>query len=197
MKVELTMDVICAWSYMGFTRFERAAARHRARGGEIEVTFRPFELAPGAPTDGIPLLDALRFAMGENAPRDAARVAEIAAYDGLELNHGRAIATGTFEAHRLIALASAQGQGEKMAERLFRAHFTDGLHIGDTSTLQGLAAEVGVTWDDSGADETLQELARVRREGITAVPVFRFEDGTTLSGAQPEAALSAALESSR
>lgn len=194
MKVELTMDVICAWSYMGYTRFQRAAARHRARGGEVEVAFRPFELAPGAPTDGFPLLDALRFAMGEGAPREAAKVAELARHDGLELNHGRAIATGTFEAHRLIAVASAQGRGEAMAERLFRAHFTDGLHIGDEGTLKGLAAEVGVTWSDDGADETRRELARVRAEGVSGVPVFRFEGGRALSGAQPEDALSAALE---
>lgn len=47
------------------------------------------------------------------------------------------LASGTFEAHRLILMAGRQGLAEPMTERLFRAHFTDGLHIGDPQVLAG------------------------------------------------------------
>ncbi|MFC0037772.1 DsbA family oxidoreductase [Actinomadura rayongensis] len=194
MDVEITLDVICSWSYVGFTRFRRAADRARAEGRDVTTRFRPFELAPGAPTDGVPLLDAIRFAFGDHGVEATARVIPIAAAEGLVLNYEKGIATGTFDAHRLIAQADAQGLGEDMVERLFRAHFTDGLHVGDPDTLARLAAEVGVVWDGAaGTGELRAALDKVRDEGVRGVPMFAFAGGPTLTGAVGEGDLSAAL----
>lgn len=192
-RAGIVLDVICAHSYLGYTRFARAADRMRTLGVRVEVDFLPFELAPGASAEGQPLLAVLEQVFGAQAAADTARFAEYAALDGLTLDYGRAIATGTFEAHRLIARAAAQGKAEPMVERLFRAHFTDGLHIGDPVTLAGLAAEIGVTADASGAGELRARLAGVRGRGITGVPVFLIGDLPPLTGAQPEEALLAAL----
>ncbi|MEV0199330.1 hypothetical protein [Nonomuraea sp. NPDC050691] len=69
-----------------------------------------------------------------------------------------------------------------MAERLFRAHFTDGLHIGDPTTLTRLAAEVGVATGGVPPAVVRARLDRVRRLGITGVPVFLIEDLPPLTG---------------
>lgn len=191
--VELALDLVCARCYIGFTRFRRAARRHR---GDVEVAFLPFQAAPDAPAVGEPLFEVHKRHLGEATARHIASDTTLGAADGLELNFRRAVFTHTFDAHRLLAHAAAQGRGERMAERLFRAYFTDGLRLSDRPTLARLAAETGVVTDDTGADGLRAALARVRDLGIDAdsIPVFRFRDGTVLQGEQPEEAYAAALD---
>jgi predicted DsbA family dithiol-disulfide isomerase len=192
-KIEVTADIVCSWSYLGVTRLNHVLREFRAAGNTAEVSYLPFQLAPNAPSQPMPLLDAIRFVFGEEGVRQTARVAEIAAREGVRMNFGKGIANNTFEAHRLIHIASAQGLGEPMTERLFRAHFTDGLDVGDRETLKGLASETGVRWTDEGADEVRALLARVRADGVSQVPVFTFEHGGRVSGAVSQEVLASAL----
>ncbi|WP_406168193.1 DsbA family protein [Streptomyces sp. NBC_00996] len=196
-RVQIVVDVICAHSYIGFTRLGRAVARLREEGVEARVEVLPFELAPGAPTTGQPLLDVLRHVFGERAVTDALALAERATADGLRFDYERALASGTFEAHRLILMAGWQGLAEPMTERLFRAHFTDGLHIGDPQVLAALAAEAGVRTDEEAARDSAGELKerldRVRGQGVTGVPVVVVDGVPTMTGVQPEETLYRAL----
>ncbi|RJL32111.1 DsbA family oxidoreductase [Bailinhaonella thermotolerans] len=192
-RVDFVFDVMCTWSYLGYARLQKAVERYRAGGGRAEVRFRPFQLQPGASPAGEPLSEVHRRFFGPEAERKTAGMRELAAKDGLDLRFDRAVFTDTFEAHRLIAAAAAQGRGEEMTERLFRAYFTDGLNVADEAVLRRLAAETGVAWTDDGRDELRADLAKVRRSGVTAVPLFRFGDGAALSGAQPEETLLRAL----
>lgn len=196
-RVDMVLDLICVHSYIGYTRLARALARWRAEGRTAEIRFAPFELAPGAPTTGAPLLQAIEQTFGAEAARNIGHMAVAATQDGLDLHYERAIATGTFDAHRLVARAARQELAEPMVERLFRAHFTDGLNIGDPATLRELAAKVGVTADDTGTDEEVRlGLEMVRQAGVRSVPVFRFSDGPALSGEQSEEVFLAALRAS-
>lgn len=205
-RVRIALDVICVHSYLGYTRFIRAAHRMRAEGHTLQVEFLPFELAPGAGTEGEPLLPVLERVFGPQAVQHTLQFAEQVVPEGLELHYERAVATGTFEAHRFIDRAARQGRAEQMVERLFRAHFTDGLHIGDGPTLARLAREAGVTVNDSGSgpaetasaaasetDRLQAELDRVRGLGVSGVPVFFIDGVRPLTGSQTEAALLAAL----
>ncbi|MGW0394717.1 DsbA family protein [Streptomyces sp. NPDC003042] len=187
-RVEIALDLTCVHSYIGYTRFARAARRHRAAGGRVDVVFLPFQVSPDAPREGRPLADVhLRFFGSAEAAREAtAAMAATGARDGLELDFARAVHVNTFEAHRLLAGAAAQGRAEPMAERLFRAYLTDGLNIGDPAVLSRLAAEAGVRPDPVEAGALAAELARVRALGIRSVPVFRFDGGSTVTGALPD-----------
>lgn len=193
-RVEIALDLACVRCYLGFTRLTRAA------GGEAELTIRPFQAEPGAPSAGEPLFEVWRRTRGEAFVRQVTSDTSFGVADGLDLHFERALFTNTFEAHRLVARASAQGLGGRMAERLFRAYFTDGLLISDRTTLARLAAETGIVAaadadDPSGTAALRAELDRVRALGVQvgAVPYVAFEDGTVLEGAQPEAAYRAAL----
>ncbi|MFC9971586.1 DsbA family protein [Spirillospora sp. NPDC127200] len=194
-QVEIVLDIPCVWSYFAFARFRRAAARHRARGGEVAVRFPPFQLDPGATAAGEPKLEVLRRAFGDRTDDAVAGITAKAAEEGLVFRHAGAVMSNTFEAHRLIAVAAGQGRAEAMVERLFRAHHTDGLNVADPAVLRRLAAEAGVAWSDGLAAETRAELDRVRASGVRGVPVFAV-DGRELPGAQSEEVLLAALENS-
>ncbi|MFF4216688.1 MULTISPECIES: DsbA family oxidoreductase [Streptomyces] len=195
-RVDIVLDIICAHSYIGYTRFSRAVQRFRESGGQAEVHFHPFQLDPDAPDRGEPLLQALERKFGAGVFQETARVAAHAEHDGIVLDYENAVHTGTFEAHRHIALAAGQGLAEQMTERFFRAYFTDGVNIADPQTLERLARETGVrTGGDTpdGADEVRAGLERVRRSGVRSVPVFSFAGGPVLSGAQPEESYLSAL----
>ncbi|MBX6168985.1 MAG: DsbA family oxidoreductase, partial [Thermobispora bispora] len=192
MKVEIFSDVACPWCYIGHHRLRQAV---RLYEGDVEVSLRPFQLNPDQASNGEPLLPALerKFGGAARVAQMTGRVAGVAAQDGLDLRFDRAIAANTFEAHRLIWLAGRAGREADMADRLFRAHFTDGLDIGDPATLAALAAETGVEDTGEGADEVRAGLARAHALGVSAVPLFLFEEKYAVSGAQPVETLVAAL----
>lgn len=196
LRVEIVLDFVCVHSYIGFTRFIRAARRHRAGGGEVETTFGAYQLRPDASPAGEPLFDVWARDRGEAAAREIAADTSIGADDGLELDFGAAVFTNTFDAHRVLARAAAVGRGEQMARRLFRAYFTDGVNIADHATLARLATEVGVVVGAGGAAEVRADLDRVRRLELPAPPVFRFDDGRVVTGEPSEDELLAVLETS-
>lgn len=192
-QAEVVLDFVCAHSYLGVTRFLRAVRRHRAEGHSVDVAFLPFRLRPEASAEGEPLFEVHRRDHGEAVARQIAANTTVGTADGLVLDFHRAVFVNTFEAHRLLAHASAQGHGEAMAERLFRAYFTDGANIADPDTLHCLAAELGLLPGAGDEAELHAELDRVRALGVESVPVFRFSDGVIVTGEQPEEAFLAAL----
>lgn len=194
MKVEIFSDVVCPWCYIGHVRFARAVSRYRAKGGQVEVVHRPYQLNPDATSEGEPLLRALERKFGPDVAQMTSRVAAVGAEEGLEMDFDRAVSAGTFEAHRLIEVATRQGRGHEMAEGLFKAHFTDGLNVGDPAVLAKLAAEAGVEDTGEGAEEVRGQLTRARQLGISGVPLFLIEEKFSVSGAQPEDTFLAALE---
>ncbi|MFD3488468.1 DsbA family protein [Streptomyces sp. NPDC058665] len=177
-----------------YVRLERAIERVRADGGKVDVVFRPFQLAPDAAFDGEPLLEVLAGMFGSHVVAETRQAAADAVKDGVTLDYGRAVAAGTFEAHRLIRSAASRGLGEAAVERLFRAHFTDGLNIADPATLKRLAAEIGVATNNAPADQLRDDLARVRTAGIRSVPQISFDGGRPLSGTQSETTYAKALQ---
>ncbi|GAB1822405.1 DsbA family oxidoreductase [Herbidospora sp. RD11066] len=190
MKVEIFSDVICPWCYIGHTRFNAAV---RAYGKPVQVAYRPFQLSPDAVSDGTPLTVYLEQRFGKQSLQMISRVVGVAAEDGLDLQYDHAIGANTLEAHRLIWLAQREGKAPGMADRLFRAHFTDGLDVGDAAVLAKIADEVGVADTGEGTEEVKAEIDRARQLGITGVPLFLFEDKYAVSGAQPVEALVGAL----
>ncbi|MDK1474573.1 DsbA family protein [Streptomyces sp. 549] len=190
--VEMVLDVICAASYIAFVRLERAVDRFRAEGGSVEVVFRPFQLAPDTEFGGKPLLEVLTGMFGDHVVAETEQAARDALNDGVTLDYHRAVAAGTFEAHRLVATAARQGLAEPMVARLFAAHFSDGLDIADPGTLAALADEVGVRPSEEGAAELRAELDRVRNLGVRSVPQVHIS-GISLPGTQLEVTYSQAL----
>ena len=196
MKIEVWSDFGCPFCYIGKRRLERALESFSHRD-EIELVYRSFELDPGAPKDtesSIHELLAVKYGLSlEQAKESNRNVAQQAQTEGLTYNFDTIIPTNTFDAHRLAHYAGEQGKAKEMTERLFRAYFTDSLHIGDRDTLVRLAEEVGldgatareVLEQNTYADAVREDENEARRLGIRGVPFFVLRGKYAVSGAQP------------
>ncbi len=198
--VDIYSDVVCPWCYIGKRRFEAGLelARQAGLDADVEVSFKPFQLDPrAAPGVAGPVFDAYakKFGGEEQARAIIDRVTGEAAANGLAFRMDRALRANTLLAHRLIWLAGEPGSPvdqDAMKERLLRAYFMDGEHIGDADTLARLAAEVGFDRDEvvefldseRGTDAVADELRHAYENGITAVPTYVFNGEWAVPGAQ-------------
>jgi predicted DsbA family dithiol-disulfide isomerase len=210
-QIEIYADVVCAWCYLGKRRLEAALADSPFAADAV-LRWRPFQLNPDAPRDGMPLMTWLARTLGgpDRARAEADRVAAIAAAEGLVIDYGRAIQANSFDAHRLLwfadqpesvfAGAGADTQPE-LVEALHQAHFADGRDIGDRDVLVDLAEEVGLEGarirrllhTREATADVRGELARAHDLQVTSVPTFVFAGTYTLTGAQDVRTIAAAL----
>jgi predicted DsbA family dithiol-disulfide isomerase len=192
-KVDIWSDVQCPWCYIGKRKFEAGAEQF---GGEVEIEYHSFELAPDTPVDfdGTPM-DYLSQRKGvpmEQAREMLARVTGIAQDVGLAYDYDRVHQTNTVKAHELIHYAKSKGRQLDMKERLFKAYFINGEHIGRIDDLADIAAEMGFDRDDVvRALENNEFLADVKADvalageyGIQGVPFFVIDGKYGVSGAQ-------------
>ena len=146
-----------------------AAFEHR---DEVRVTWRSFELDPGAPPeregDRAEHLAAKYGSSVEQAHAMHAQMTEMAATEGLDFNFRVARSGNTFDAHRLVHLAAAHGRQDAMKERLMRAYLSEGELMSDRAALERLAGDVGLDADE--VRETLAATASPPRCARTSGP---------------------------
>jgi predicted DsbA family dithiol-disulfide isomerase len=195
-NVEIWSDVACPWCYVGKRRFEAALAEFDHRD-DVEVTWRSFELDPGAPReregDRVEHLAKKYGTTREQADEMHAQMTGVAAAEGLDFRFDIARDGNMFDAHRMVHLAAAHGLQDAMKERLFRAYLSEGQVMGDPGVLQRLALEVGLPADDVrdvlATDRYAQDVRADEQLasslGITAVPFFVVDRAIAASGAQP------------
>lgn len=205
MKLEIWSDIACPWCWVGKRRFERALASFAERDS-LEVTWRSFELDPGAPRvqagSQAELLARKYRVPLERAREMNANMAAQGAKEGIDFDFDRVRMGSTFDAHRLIHFAAEHARRSEMVERLFRAYFTEGASLGDQQVLAALAADVGLDAGaalealESGAfaDAVRADEARAQGFGITGVPFFAIDERYGISGAQPPEVILGALE---
>jgi predicted DsbA family dithiol-disulfide isomerase len=200
MQLEIWSDIACPWCYVGKRRMEAALADFEHRD-EVTVTWRSFELDPGAPAEREGThaeLIARKYGrtLEEVAAMDA-QLSAVAAAEGIQMRLGDIRSGNTFDGHRLIHLAAAHGRQDAMKERLMRAYFTEGALVGDHETLAALAAEVGLPADEVRelllterfAEEVRDDERDAAAAGISAVPCFVIDRKYGASGAQDPAVL--------
>ena len=205
MNVEIWSDVICPWCYIGKRRFETALAGFEHRD-DVSVVWRSFELDPQASRHYEGTLDDLlahKYGMPKTqAAVMNARVAALAAAEGLDYHLDRAKPSNTVDAHRLIHVAAHHGLQAEAKERLLRAYFTEGLAIGDAGVLAALATEIGLNAEevrdvldgDAYVDEVRADEQRAASFGISGVPFVVIDERYGVSGAQSPEVFLQALE---
>ena len=196
MKIEIWSDVVCPWCYIGKRNLEVALTGFE-HADQVEIEWRSYELDPTTPRRVELSMDEVlsrKYGMSqEEAVAANQRMTELAATVGLDYHLDRVQIGNTFDAHRLIHLAAAEGRGGAMKERLLQAYFTEGRAVSDPATLTELATEVGLDPDrvaavlegDEFADEVRADETRAMELGSTGVPFFVFDERLGVPGAQP------------
>ncbi|UFS60150.1 DsbA family oxidoreductase [Subtercola endophyticus] len=199
-KVDVWSDVACPWCYIGKRKFENGVTEYNlSAAGEaapVEVVYHSFELSPDTPVDfdgsEIDFLAKHKGFAPEQTIAMLDRVTGIAETVGLHYDFDALKHTNTIKAHEVIHYAKAHGVQLEMKERLLKAYFEEGRHVGRDEDLVDLAAEIGLDRDD--VLRSLREhefLADVKADqaqaieyGIQGVPFFVFDQKYGVSGAQ-------------
>jgi predicted DsbA family dithiol-disulfide isomerase len=207
LNIDIISDVVCPWCYIGKRQIEAALAlyaQQRPKADSPTLVWRPFQLNPQLPAEGMSRRDYLVQKFGAARSSDIyARVAGVGAEHGIAFAFDRiARQPNTLAAHSLIALAGAPGQPadglqSRVKEAFLKAYFLEGADLTVNENLLAIAAAAGL--DPVKAEQCLadpksrqaveQEDRRARAIGVQGVPFFIFNGRLAVSGAQGSAAL--------
>jgi predicted DsbA family dithiol-disulfide isomerase len=208
LKIDIWSDIACPWCYIGKRRLEAGIAAYAASGPDrppVEVEYHSFQLSPDTPVDfegdTVEYLVRRKGLSADQVRGMLDRVTGIALAEGLDYDFGAVRHTNTVKAHQFLHYAKAHGKQSEAKERLLRAYFVEGRHVGRPEDLADLAAEIGLDRDDVlrsllddeflGAVDADQRTAA--EYGIQAVPFFVIDGRYGISGAQPAAVFAKAL----
>jgi len=203
-RLEIWSDIVCPFCYIGKRHLEAALSRFEQRD-QVAVVWKSFELDPGAERSSKgSVYEMLSKKYGQSlawAKQMTRQVAERAEEAGLKFNFDRAVLTNSFDGQRLSHLAAKRGLQDQMEERLFAAHFTESLDIGDREVLERLGTDVGLDPEEVrkmlAGEAYTSEVRRDEEEayslGVTGVPFFLFNRQYAVSGAQPVEVFTKAL----
>jgi predicted DsbA family dithiol-disulfide isomerase len=193
MRIDIYSDTVCPWCYLGKRRFDLAVAARPQY--EPVVVWRPFELNPDVPVEGVDRETYMAAKMPDQARLEQAHVEleRLGAASGIHFRFeliGRI--PNTRRSHLLIAHAARSGLQAAVKDRIMRAYFEEGCDIGDPDELVRLAGEVGLNTAEArnalilrvGQDGVVAAERHAAVLGITGVPTYIFDGQYTISGAQ-------------
>lgn len=202
--IDVVSDVVCPWCFIGSKRLEKAIAAVGAV--EAHVSWRPFQLDPSIPAQGLDRRDYMlgKFGSEDRIREIHARIEPLGAAEGIAFDFDAImVSPNTLDAHRLIRWAAANGEDVqgRLVRLLFSLYFEQGRNIGDHAVLIAAAREAGM---DSAVVETLlptdadteavrNEIATASRMGVTGVPCFLLERRYAVMGAQDTDTLADAI----
>ncbi len=206
LAIDVVSDVVCPWCYLGKKRLERALAEEK--GEPIVVHWRPYQLDPSIPKEGLERRAYMINKFGNDGRIEAAheRLKALGAEEGIAFAFDKiARAPNTLDAHRLIRWAYLAGAQERIVDRLFKLYFEEGRDIGDPQLLIETARECGMDKEvvaklfTEGADEAevRAEIAQAQNLGVTGVPFFIFAQRFGVPGAQSADVLATAIDRAR
>jgi len=202
--IDFVSDVSCPWCVIGLKALEQALA-NMTEEVDADIRFQPFELNPKMPPEGQDLDEHLLQKYGAT-PEQFAGTRQAIRERGEELGFTfhmdrRDRIYNTFDAHRLLHWAEAQGRQLELKHALFRAYFTEGLNPGARDVLLQAAEDVGLDTAEAAAILESDDYAEDVRErqryyhslGIDSVPAVIVNEKYLIQGGQPASVFEQAL----
>ncbi|MCU1431352.1 MAG: disulfide bond formation protein DsbA [Actinotalea sp.] len=198
LTLDVWSDIACPWCYIGKRKLEEGLRRYAAAEDAlpVQVEYHSFELSPDTPVDfegsAVDFLAGHKGLPAAQVGQMLSNVRQVAASVGLAYDFDALRHTSTGKAHQVLHLAKARGLQLELAERLFRAYFEEGRHLGHDDELASLGHEVGLDHaevlaalaDGRYADDVRADVAQAREYGINAVPFIVIDGRYGVSGAQ-------------
>lgn len=205
MKVEMWMDFVCPYCYLGKAKFEKALENFSDKKN-VEIIYKSFELNPNASKmhNGT-LSELLSKEYGitiEEVEENNERLTAEAKGLGLVYNFENIMPTNTFFAHRLLQYSKEIGKAAELTRVIFKAHFTDSKNIADIDTLVEISKEAGLEAEvvreilnsDKYNDIVREDEKESQDIGVDLVPFFLIDKKYTVAGAQSIETIRNALE---
>ncbi len=195
LRIDIVSDVVCPWCIIGYKQLQLALAELSGVFA-IDLHWQPFELNPQMEAQGQELREHLMQKYGSSAQQSRgvrSRLTELGEslgfkfdyYDGMRIYN-------TFMAHQLLHWAGELGRQTELKMALFEAFFSRRENVGDPHFLTVIAGRAGL--DESGARQVLEsgcyadtvrsEQALWLDKDVHAVPMFFFNEGFPVPGAQ-------------
>lgn len=207
LTIDIVSDVVCPWCFVGKRKLATALdlyAKERPDEPAPQVTWRPFQLNPQMPAEGMLRSDYVARKFGRSGTEVYARVSQAGKSVGIDFAFDRIVRQpNTLAPHALIALAGEHGRQDEVVDALFHAYFLDGRDLTDAATLTEVATGAGLPRDaveaclaDEQARRTVAtEDEQAREMGVSGVPCFIFNGRSAVSGAHdPQTLLQAMLQ---
>lgn len=180
LTVHIWSDIACPWCYIGKKRLETAIEKF---GEPVLLEWHSFQLDPRTAPSELSYAERLSKKLGIPLERVRALwsdMAERGRRDGIDFHFERAVSANTLDAHRLLHWAAEQGLQTELKDRLFRAHFSEGVNVSDKTELARLASEVGLDVDQAASllasdrftTEVRADQEQAQSLGVTGVPFF-------------------------
>ena len=168
----------------------------------FSVFWKPFQLNPEMPKEGMPSNSLLEEKYGESVAGEMMEnMTRLGKSEGIHFNFPAIpITPNTMKIHRLIRYAGLYQKQNLLVNSLFGAYFELGENLGDDGVLLEHAVRAGLNYNDTSGfldgDEFLREVeeeeSAYRNAGIRGVPAFVINHQFLIVGAQtPEFFISA------
>ena len=201
--LDIVSDVVCPWCYLGKKRAEAALDTFGA--DKVEVAWRPFQLAPDMPKEGMDRKTYYEMKFGDDPKikEMSNQLVGLGRDAGISFNFDEiAWSPNTLNAHRLIRWAQSDNLQSQVVDRLFQRYFELGDNIGADEVLLSIAEQEGMDVNlvsdllssDADLEAVQQEMDHARQMGVSGVPTFIAENRLAVSGAQEPAILVNFLE---
>ena len=205
LHIDIVSDIACPWCAIGYARLEQAM-KQLGPDYAVTVQWRAFELNPYHSGEGEPILPALAKKYGRS--EDEMRAGQgnmMAIAKDLGINFEKLqerLTANTFDAHRLVKWADAEGQQTAMKQALFEAYFGKALNVSDRNVLLGCVETLGLDVtqarqmldSDQYADAVRADEERYQKAGVSSVPAFIINHKYLISGAQDPEVLVKAMQ---
>ncbi len=206
LTIDVVSDVVCPWCFVGKRRLEKALSL--VPDIAVDIRWRPYQLAPEIPPEGVPRKAYMLKKFGDPAriQQIHERLTGIGQEEGIAFDFDAIeVAPNTLNAHRMILWARAGGAQDAVVEALFKAFFIEGRNLSDPAVLTEVGASTGLDPTlltelfptEADVERTQRDIASAQKIGITGVPFFivggRYgiagaEDPQTIAGAIRQAA---------
>jgi predicted DsbA family dithiol-disulfide isomerase len=194
--IDVVSDVVCPWCYLGKKRLDKAIESVKDDLA-VAVTFRPYQLNPDMPPEGVDHKKHLAEKLGGADAVDRAHemLAGLGHEAGIDFDFPAVkISPNTLDAHRLLRWAMIEGPDvqNRVAVALFKAYFEEGRNVGERAVLLDIAEAAGMdravvcALFSAGADvdSVKEEIGMARDMGVTGVPCFIIDNKYAVMGAQ-------------
>ncbi|WP_395397416.1 DsbA family oxidoreductase [Novosphingobium sp. BL-8A] len=196
LKIDFVSDISCPWCVIGLGGLEQALANLDGTV-EADIHFQPFELNPDMGSEGQDIGEHIAQKYG-TTPEQSAANREMIRQRAADVGFTMTMAPGsriynTFDAHRLLHWADAEGSQKALKKALFEAYFTRGEDVSSRDVLIGAVERAGldtaraaqILSGDEFADDVRRDEDLWRSRGINSVPAVIVNDRYLISGGQP------------